>query len=161
MQELTLELFNVLEINTNLLLKISDKRASQKFSADKWSRKEILGHLIDSALVNHIRFIRSLSKHDLVFEGYPQDEWVNVQNYNFRNWGELIELWKSVNLHIAELINNIPKEKLLSFSEHHNFNVICFNLVETDKESSLNYLVKDYLAHLNHHLNQIFTYKEK
>jgi hypothetical protein len=58
----------------------------KKIQSDKWSRKEIVGHLIDSANVNYNRFIRALYKNDLIFETYPQDEWVVLQDYNNRDW---------------------------------------------------------------------------
>ena len=70
----------------DLLNKISNDFSSKKNQSDKWSRKEIVGHLIDSANVNYNRFIRALYKNDLIFETYPQDEWVVLQDYNNRDW---------------------------------------------------------------------------
>ena len=46
---------------------------------DKWSPREIVGHLIDSAANNHQRFVRAQFTDDLVFSGYQQAEWVGVQ----------------------------------------------------------------------------------
>ncbi len=66
--------------------------------------KEILGHLIDSANVNLNRFLSgNFIKMIWFLDTYPQNEWVEIQNYNKRDWGELIVLWSSLNLHIANI----------------------------------------------------------
>jgi len=140
------------------LSKLIDQDVSSKKHPDKWSQKEILGHLIDSANINHNRFIYSLSKDDLIFTSYPQDEWVILQKYNQRDWGDLIELWKLLNINIVELVNNIPIEKRTSLIGIHNFDKICWENVAKEKDSSLDYLIKDYIGHLKHHLEQIYTY---
>ena len=147
-----------INISSDYLLKISDETAANKKSENKWSQKEILGHLIDSANVNYSRFINSVSKDDLVFETYPQNEWVELQSYNNRDWKSLIELWKALNLHIAELVKNLPEEKRKMLTINHNFNDICWSEISTDEESSFDYLIKDYIGHLEHHLKQIYDY---
>lgn len=76
----------------DLLTEINNDLASEKINSDKWSRKEILGHLIDSANVNYNRFINAVSKDNLIFESYPQDDWVELQFYNDRDWNELVDL---------------------------------------------------------------------
>lgn len=141
--------------NANLLIKISDEEAAFNGSARSWSRKEALGHLIDSANVNYNRFISALSKDNLVFETYPQDDWVQLQDYNNRDWNELIEFWKNLNIHILKLVKRIPTRALNKKRTNHNLDKICFELVESGKESTLGYLIKDYFNHLEHHINQI------
>ena len=153
----------ILTINNSekLLLQISDEKSSIKINPTKWSRKEILGHLIDSAGVNHNRFLNSVFKEDLIFETYNQDEWVKLHKYNNRNWKELILLWKLLNLHIADVVKNIPEEKRLENYVAHNFDKICFNLVKSNNETNLDYLIIDYIAHMEHHLKQILEYEKE
>lgn len=117
-----------------------------------------MGHLIDSANVNYNRFIRALYKNDLIFETYPQDEWVVLQAYNNRDWEELLNLWKLLNLHIIELVNSIPDDKKYNETSQHNFDKICWKVIEKGEQSSLDYLIKDYIGHLKHHLNKIYNY---
>jgi hypothetical protein len=142
--------------NCELLIKISEESAAEKNLIKKWSQKEILGHLIDSANVNYNRIINSVSKDDLVFDTYPQDVWVEIQSYNNREWMSLILLWNTLNLHIAEIIKNIPEDKRTKLTSNHNFNEICWKQVPREEKSSLDYLIKDYIGHLEHHLKQIF-----
>lgn len=146
---------HLLESYAKLLL-ISDGEASSKQDG-KWSKKEILGHLVDSASNNHQRFVRAQFQNDLVFPGYNQDEWVRVQNYQFVNWVSLVELWKGFNFLIAHLIAEIPDEVLQKQRAEHNLNEIAYEVVAKDKSATLEYFIRDYYCHLNHHLNQIFV----
>jgi hypothetical protein len=52
-----------------------------KPAPDRWSKKEILGHLIDSAANNHQRFVRAQGTPRLEFPGYEQEFWVATQAY--------------------------------------------------------------------------------
>ena len=140
-----------------LLSRKSISEAQVKDSPKEWSQNEIIGHLIDSAIINYSRFISSLGKEDLVFSKYPQDTYVTIQNYQHRNWNELIILWKDLNLHIAELIENIPEEKLNKKTTAHNFDEICWKPVDDNEMSNLIYLIKDYIGHMKHHLDQIIN----
>ena len=97
-------------------------------------------------------------KDDLIFGTYPQNKWVELQSYNERDWTDLIKLWKTINLHMAELVKNIPEDKRTRLISLHNFDQICWKEVSQNEESSLSYLIKDYIGHLEHHLNQIFNF---
>jgi len=116
-----------------------------KPSPVKWSKKEILGHLVDSATNNLHRFVRG-QYGEVPHIVYDQDEWVKIQNYQEMPFGEIINLWQIVNKQIAHILKNIPEDKLN-------------NQVNTGKGNeelhSLGYLADDYLVHLNHHLEQI------
>jgi hypothetical protein len=78
----------------------------------KWIKKEILGHLIDSVVNNHQRFVRAQFRDPFIWPGYEQDSWVRVQQYRERPWLELVELWVALNRHLAAVIETIPAEKL-------------------------------------------------
>ena len=133
---------------------ISDGEASSK-QENKWSKKEILGHLVDSASNNHQRFVRAQFQRNLVFQSYNQDDWVKVQNYQFVNWFSLVELWKGFNFLIVHLIAEIPNEILLKETVEHNFNAIAYIVVPKSKPATLEYFIKDYYLHLRHHLERV------
>jgi hypothetical protein len=73
------------------LLKISPGTAGEKVNPNRWSKKEILGHLIDSASNNHQRFVRGAQNIAGNFPVYNQDRWVEIQHYNDMNWSDLVE----------------------------------------------------------------------
>ena len=102
------QLEHIVGAATPRLEAISDADASRPRSEGKWSRKEIVGHLIDSASNNHGRFVRAQFSDDLVCPTYDQDAWVRVQNYIRAPWVELVTLWSLYNLHLTRVIAAIP-----------------------------------------------------
>jgi len=138
------------------LLQISDEEAGRHPSPGKWSKKEIIGHLIDSAANNHGRFVRAQGSPDLVFDGYDQDEWVRVQRYRDRPWKDLVELWQRYNQHIASVIAATDDKALARLRSRHSLDMIAFKAVPSTQPVTLEYLMIDYVDHLEHHLRQIF-----
>jgi hypothetical protein len=128
------------------LLKIPPEIASTKRGPDAWSKKEIVGHLIDSASNNHQRFVRGAQNLAGDFPTYNQSRWVEVQHYNDMNWADLIEFFSQYNLHICRVIDSLPQETL-------------GNPCNIGKESpvTLEFVIDDYLRHLRHHVEQILA----
>ena len=139
-----LELDSVLGLIPEGLLRISDADAALPRAPGKWSRKQILGHLIDSASNNHQRFVRAQFQREMTFPRYVQDRWVAVQGCDDREWADLVDLWRAYNLHLVHVAARIPEEALDN---------IC--VVAEDEPSALRHHVIDYVVHLRHHLGQI------
>jgi hypothetical protein len=129
---------------------------SAKSTNGEWSRREILGHLVDSATNNHQRFVRAQFKDDLVFPGYEQEQWVNSQKYNDEPWPDLIALWRAYNLHLLHVVSVIPENVLTQDRDKHSLDQIAFKAVDQSTSATLEYLIRDYLDHLKHHLDQIW-----
>ena len=110
----------------------------------KWSRREVLGHLIDSALNNHQRFVRAQLVETLEFPGYAQTDWVRCQAYADTDWSALVDLWCGLNRHIARVLDVMPREKLA---------VPC--RIGGGPTTPLGEIIADYLRHVRHHLEQI------
>lgn len=125
-------------------------------SDGEWSPKQILGHLIDSAANNHQRFVRGQFVDHLEFSGYEQEEWVNAQKYNDESWPAVIELWRAYNLHLLHVVSVIPQDVLTQPRDKHSFDRIAFKTLEPGAPATLEYLIRDYLDHLKHHLDQIW-----
>lgn len=142
---------------TERLRQISPEQSARQPGPDKWSVKQILGHLIDSAANNHQRFVRAQFTDELVFSGYEQERWVSAQKYNDEPWPELIQLWSSYNLHLAHVISAIPEESLMQTRIRHNLDQIALRPVDKNDVTTLDYFVRDYLVHMKHHLDQIFA----
>lgn len=123
-----------------------DAEAARPRAADKWSRKQLLGHLIDSAANNHQRFIRGQLDGSLAFPGYAQESWVERNGYGDAEWRDLVALWQAYNLHLLRVIERIPPDKL---------DVIC--TVGDSEPMTLGFIVEDYVRHLKHHLQQLMS----
>jgi hypothetical protein len=128
------------------LRSIADQESAVRPAPDKWSKKEILGHLIDSASNNHQRFVRAQLSGEIRLPGYDQEAWARTQSYQTETWENLVELWNSYNLHLLHTASTMPEDKLSS---------LCF--IGENEPVTLEYLVVDYIRHLKHHLQQIFT----
>lgn len=149
------ELRALVEHAATALLRLSDDDVTQPPSPDRWSRKEILGHLVDSASNNHQRFVRAQAQDDLVFPGYEQDDWVQAQRYREADWPALVTLWWMYNTHLVRVMEAVPLD--IRFQPHyrHNLHEIAWQPVLPDEPTTLDDLMRDYGDHLRHHLAQL------
>ena len=128
-----------------ILLAISEDDFSFKIEERKWSKKEVLGHLIDSATNNHHRFVRGQFE-DVPAISYDQDLWNKHNFYQQIDSVQLVHFWEQYNRHLLAMIKLLPARALE-------------NKVRTGStEHSLSFLIADYVAHLEHHLKQIDNY---
>lgn len=118
---------------------LDDKLASINLSDDKWSLKEIIGHLIDSASNNHQRFVRLQNENVLTFPVYHYD-WIKTEKFNKAKFIDLISLYKYFNILLAHLIENVDESKLANIWKRE------------DKELTLKEIMTDYLRHLKDHI---------
>jgi len=146
---------NTIETSSRRLCAINEGDAARQ-AGTAWSAKQTLGHLIDSAANNHGRFVVAQMKDDLIFPGYEQDSWVDIQNYREASWPQLVDLWTAYNLHLAHVMSSAPDEKLSQRRSQHTLQTIAFETIKETEPTTLEYLMKDYVAHLKDHLNQIF-----
>ena len=137
------------------LATMSDESAARRPGPGKWSPKEVIGHLIDSAANNHQRFVRAQLQDDLVFPGYAQDAWVAAERYRDAPWQNLLTLWRAYNLHIAWLMAAVPDEVRLRERRQHNLHELAWQPVPAATPATLDYFMRDYVNHLHHHLRQI------
>ena len=138
------------------LLASSDAAAAKPPAPGKWSAKQVVGHLIDSAANNHSRFVRSQFTEDFVFPGYEQQAWVTAQRYQDAPWAELVGLWRSYNLHLSRVIAAIPAAVRQAPRIRHNLHEIAWHPVPQNQPATLAYFLQDYVDHMNHHLGQAF-----
>jgi hypothetical protein len=149
------QLREIVESAAARLLMISDDEAARRPAPGKWSPKEIIGHLVDSAANNHGRFVRGRFQDHMVFAGYDQDAWIAAQDYGTMPWSDLVSFWRLYNLHIARVMELMPAD--LRHREHtrHNLHQIAWRTVPEDAPVTLDYFMRDYIGHLVHHLDQI------
>ena len=127
------------------LSQTSEQDLSQKIADNKWSKKEILGHLIDSGIYNIQRFTEIQFEHKpYKIRNYKQNELVKANAYKNADSKEIINFWWSINKRILSLIQ-MQTENTLSYKIE----------LEKDNTYDLRFLINDYVDHLEHHLNQI------
>lgn len=144
MEELSAQLLRVVETAETKLRKISEPETTRPILPGGWSRKQVLGHLIDSASNNHQRFVRAALQPSLEFPGYDQNGNVRMQAPQEADWSMLVSLWAAYNRYLAHVIAHLPAEKLAT---------VC--RIGSGEPVTLGFLASDYLTHLVHHLNQV------
>jgi hypothetical protein len=113
----------------------------------RWSRQEVLGHLADSALHNWQRFAKvQFAPQPFGYEPYDQDNLVRVNGYNLLPRAELLALWEALNRQIIRVLEAMPEDKLDYVAVH----------AGSGQRYTVLALAEDYVAHLKHHLQQIF-----
>ena len=141
------KLERLIEVGFDGISKYSESDMSFKSSAGKWSKKEILGHLIDSGINNLQRFTEiQFEETPYAIRDYKQNELVKANNYQHAEATEILMFWKSINNRMLYLFS-IQNEETL------NFKIVFDN----GDVSDLKFLMEDYVNHLEHHLNQIIT----
>lgn len=142
MKNVARELQDIVAVYGEKVKGIPDAEFSAKPLAHKWSKKEILGHLIDSAQNNLRRFICSQYEPQPPFVTYDQDFWVKTNRYQYMQKEDLIALWALLNTRIGVILETMPAE---------NYSKEC----NTGELHSLEWLAGDYINHLKHHIRQI------
>jgi hypothetical protein len=145
-QDLARFLEEAVSIAAPQLRSLSDSAAAEKASPDKWSRKEELGHLIDSATNNHVRFVRASLEAEYRGPSYDGNGWVRLHAYPEMPWAELVDFWEQYNLFLVKLVMRIPDSALSN---------TCF--VGAHPPMSLGALIGDYVRHMQHHLEHILA----
>ncbi|RZJ26289.1 MAG: DinB family protein [Flavobacterium sp.] len=122
-------------------------RLREATETGKWSRKQILGHLIDSAINNLTRFTEiGYQPQPYVYREYNQAELVHINNYQEMQTFELLGLWSSLNKQIARVMESATDERLK------------LKIVFPNGESSdLRFIMTDYPDHIEHHIKQILS----
>ena len=144
MTELSKKLLSLVDAAEPKLRKISETESAQPILAGGWSRKQVVGHLIDSASNNHQRFVRAALQPSLDFPGYDQGGSVRVQAVQDADWQLLVGLWAAYNRYLAHVIAQLPESKLETACRIGSGNAV-----------TLGFLATDYLTHLSHHLSQL------
>ena len=126
------------------LLGVSPDLADVPWRAGGWTRKQIVGHLLDSAANNRQRFVRAAIDGAYAGPGYAQDAWVAAHGYEGQPWETLLGWWQAEHEILAAVVDRIPEDRL---------GAIC--TVGDHDPVTLRWLIEDYLAHHRHHLDQI------
>lgn len=149
------ELRTITDVATDVLMEISEETAGCSPAPGKWSPKEILGHMIDSATHNHHRILEASTKEQVFFGGYDQDTWVATHQYKSYSWHALIQFWKYYNLHICQLVRNLSPEILSRNNISYGYSLMSGKREDQTGNISIECIFKDYVIHLKHHLRQI------
>jgi len=141
MQAIAGELEAFINSHKDPLRKLPEEKMVFKPSLLKWSRKEIMGHLVDSVQSNIRRFVVAQYEEN-PYIVYNQDKWVAIANYQHWDTADIIDLWYLLNKQVVEILKNTPAE-------------IAERTCQTQELHTIRWLAADYVKHLRHHVHQV------
>jgi Mycothiol maleylpyruvate isomerase N-terminal domain len=144
MKELSEKLLVIINAAEPRLRAIGAVESTKPILPGGWSRRQVVGHLIDSASNNHQRFVRAVLEPSLDFPAYDQEGNVRVQAPQEADWSMLVSLWAAYNRYLAHIIARLPPSKL---------ETVC--RIGSGEPKPLDLMATDYVIHLLHHLSQI------
>lgn len=131
------------------LLQLGEPEVQRRPAEGEWSKKEILGHLVDSASNSHQRFVRLQMSAEMKFPDYDQEQWVRLQSYQTEPWSSLVHFWVDYNWHLLHTLSFIPANRLKQ---------LCF--VGSNEPVTLEFLIRSYVNDVQHHLQKIVVQAE-
>lgn len=129
-----------------VLLTVPETLADTPWRAGGWTRKQILGHLLDSAANNRQRFVRASTEGAYRGPKYAQDAWVAAHGYDQQPWTTLLTWWETEHEILIAVVDRIPEERLQAEC-----------VVGDDAPVTLQFLVEDYITHQRWHLKQLLA----
>lgn len=127
-----------------VLFAIPPSRADTPWREGGWTRKQIAGHLLDSAANNRQRFVRAAIDGKYAGPDYAQEAWVTAHGYAGLPWETLLRWWEAEHEILAAVVACIPEERL---------EASC--VVGADEPVTLRFLIEDYVRHQRWHLVQL------
>lgn len=143
MSELSEFVWNAIAAAEKELLRITDEQSVQGRDGG-WSRREELGHLVDSCVNNHIRFAVAGIKGSFEGPSYDQNEWVDIHGWRHMHWHDLVSTWVSHNRALERVVQYLPPDRLTAKCR-----------IGGGDPVTLEWLIRDYVAHMEQHLSQI------
>ena len=143
------ELLSLVEEWEPKLLALSNDVITERRNSQNRTIKQILGHMVDSASNNTHRVVHlQYQPSPLTFPNYAShgnnDRWIAIQNYQLKDWNDLVQLWKYANKHYVHVIENVNPVKLNNVW-----------IAGPNQEISLEAMIVDFLRHFKLHLGEI------
>jgi hypothetical protein len=122
---------------------LSESQGESRYAPDKWSIKEVIGHLIDAERIFAYRALRFARNDQTPLSGFDENNYVLNSNFNSRKLVDLADEFEVVRKSNLYLLRNLEDE---AWSRHGQSN---------DNEISVRALAYVIAGHELHHLNII------
>ena len=102
-----------IENSLSLLRTIPSDKANFRYAPDKWSVKELLGHVIDSERIFSYRALSFARNDQTPLPGYEQDDYVRDADFDSRNLADMAEEFATVRLATIQLFRPLNETEWL------------------------------------------------
>ncbi len=132
--------------NFEKLQKLSKEESEYRFLPDKWSAKQIVGHMTDHERIMIYRILCFSRKDTTLLPGYDQEMYVNNSRFNEIDFFDILEDFKSVRHATRSFFKTLSNEQLQLKGKAWKFEMT----------------IEDFLkATLGHELHHMHVLKEK
>jgi len=128
------------------LISVPEVLADVPWREGGWTRKQIVGHLLDSASNNRQRFVRAASEGSYKGPKYAQDAWVAAHGYADQPWRLLLDWWETEHEILIAVVDHIPEDRL---------GTQC--TLDENAPVTLRFLIEDYVEHQRWHVKQLLS----
>lgn len=108
--DIAVTLRDQLGITVDLLRSIPEERETFRYAPDKWTLREVIGHLIDSERMFAFRALAMAREDGVDLPGMDQDAWSAHSNAGERPLSDLVDEWIAVRRANVHLFASFPPE---------------------------------------------------
>ena len=94
------------------LRKISETQSLTRYEPDKWSIKEVVGHMIDTERIMSYRALRIGRGDETPIPGFEQDDYVRAANFDARSFREIVGEFQAVRQATLALFRSLDEAAL-------------------------------------------------
>lgn len=132
-----------LEDTLSFLRGLSEEQAASRYAPDKWSLKEVVGHMLDTERIFGHRAFRFARNDQTALPGFEQDDYVRAGNFDKRRMSDLVDEFEQVRRANLCLLRSLDNEAWLRRG------------IASDNEVSVRALAYILAGHETHHLKII------
>ena len=92
-----------------LLRLITEAQSLNRYAPDKWSIKEVIGHLSDNERIFTYRALRLARNDRTALPGYESDDYIEYGEFDKRTWQELITEFQTVRAATVSLYQSLDE----------------------------------------------------
>jgi hypothetical protein len=124
---------------------MTEKEAGFRYALDKWSVKELVGHVCDAERIFAYRMLRVGRGDATPLPGFEENDYVVAARSDDRRMPDLLDEWQAVRSATSALVRALPSEAWANRGTSNGHPV---------STRALLYIV---LGHADHHLNVLHT----
>lgn len=96
-----------------LLSGVSEPQAGFRYAPDKWSVKEVLGHMMDCERVFAYRALRFARADETPLPGFEENDWVPAANFDRRSLPDLLAEYEAVRVASVTMFSSFDEAALM------------------------------------------------
>ncbi|MFC6039999.1 DinB family protein [Paenisporosarcina macmurdoensis] len=103
-------LIKQLKDTTAFLSNISETQGNYRYAIDKWTLKEVIGHITDTERIMSYRLLRIARGDQSPLAGYDDEQYVKEATFHSRSFPDLLKDFSAVRQSTVSLVRSLPED---------------------------------------------------